>query len=215
MRQTIWVLALLTSATPAAAQWTAVEVGVGVSRACIGSEGGLCGEERGAMWATHASAWIDDRVEVGVRLAILPRDDGHYTIERDSRFDLSTDPVVRALPRIDVSVWDRSRRLLSAEAMYHFARGRPVRLFLGGGIGQRTNRGLSSCAPAGCERLLSFLSSPVGRYASADTNITIIAGISGRLSRRLYVRGGTRLHNFGGEGFSTAEMFVSTSYRFW
>jgi hypothetical protein len=142
-------------------------------------------------------------------------DDWQYTVERDARFDQIADPAVRALLGVDVSVSDRSRRLLSAEAMYHFARGRPLRLFLGGGIGQRSDRGLTGCAPAGCERLLSFLSSPVGRYASADTNVTIIVGVLGRLGRRLYVRGGTRLHNFGGEELSTAEMFVSTSYRFW
>ena len=182
---------------------------MGVSEAKAGSVA-----TRSGRWATHASAWIDDRVEIGVRLALLPMDNWHYTMERDSRFDLSTDPVVRALPRVDVSVRDRSRRLLSAEAMYHFARGRPVWPFLGGAIGQRSDRGLSSCAPTGCERLLSYLASPVGRYASANANITIIAGISGRLNRRLFIRGGTRLHNFGGEGLSTAEASVSTSYRF-
>lgn len=214
MRETILVLAVLT-ATPAAAQWTAVDIGAGVSSACIGSEGGLCGEERGAMWATHASAWIDDRVEIGVRLAVLPNDDWHYTEERDSRFDSVTDPTVRALSRIDISVRDRSRRLLSAEAIYHFARGRPVRGFLGGGIGQLSDRGMQSCAPVGCELLMPILSSPVGRYASANTNVTIIAGMSGRVSRRWHLRGGFRLHNFAGEGLSTSEAFIATSYRLW
>jgi len=214
MRETIGVLALLTFSSPAAAQWTAVEAGVGVSRACVGSEGGLCGTERGAMWDAHASAWIEDRVEISIRLAILPKDDWHYTEERDARLDQVTDPAVRVLSQIDVAVRDRSRRLLSAEAIYHFARGRPVRAFLGGGIGQLSDRGVQSCAPAGCEILLPFLSSPVGRYASANTNVTFIAGVSGRLSSRLSLRGGARLHNFGGEGLSTAETFVSTSYRF-
>jgi hypothetical protein len=207
-------LALLAVSLPAAAQWTAVEVGIGISRACVGSEGGPCGTERGAMLDGHASAWIDDRVEIGIRLALLRKADWSYTHERDSRFDLMTDPAVRALPQIDVTVQDRSRRLLSAEATYHFARGRPVRAFLGGGIGQLSDRGVQSCAPAGCELLMPVLSSPVGRYASSLTNVTIIVGVSGRLSRRLSVRGGTRLHNLGGEGLSTAEAFVSTSYRF-
>jgi hypothetical protein len=214
MRGTLLVLAVLTMARPAAAQWTAVEVGVGVSRACIGSEGGLCGEQRGTMWAAHASAWIDDRVEIGMRLALLPLEDWSYSAERDSRFDLVTDPTVRALAQIDVVIRDRSRRILNAEAIYHFARGRPLRGFLGGGLGRLSNRGLQTCAPAGCELLMPILSSPVGRYARALSNVTIIAGLSGRISRRLYVRGGVRLHNFAGEGLSTSETFIATNYRF-
>jgi hypothetical protein len=214
MRGALVVLALLVVSARAEAQWTAVEAGIGISRACIGSEGGLCGEERGAMWAAHASAWIDDRVEIGVRLAVLPLEDWNYSQERDSRFDLINDPAVRTLSRIDVAVRDRSRRILSADAIYHFARGRPLRGFLGGGLGQLSNRGVQTCVPAGCELLMPIFSSPVGRYASALSNVTIIAGLSGRISSRLYLRGGVRLHNFAGEGLSTSETFIATSYRF-
>jgi hypothetical protein len=75
MREMKLVLMLLSLSSPVAAQWNAVEVGIGISSACIGSEGGLCGDERGTLWATHASAWIDDRVEIGIRLAVLPLED--------------------------------------------------------------------------------------------------------------------------------------------
>ncbi len=214
MRETISVLMLLTMATPAAAQWSAIEVGVGISRACIGSEGGLCGTERGPMWATTASAWINDRVEIGIRLAEFSLDDWNYSQEHDSRFDHATDPIVRSLSRVDISVRERSRRILSGEAIYHFARGRPLRGFLGGGLGQLNNRGVQTCEPAGCELAMRLLSSPVGRYDRVLGNMTIIAGLSGRLNRRLYLRGGVRLHNFAGEGLSTSETFIATSYRF-
>ena len=214
MREIGLVLALLTISTPAAAQWTAVEFGVDIGRGCIGDSSGFCGDEIGTTRAAHASAWIDDRVEIGVRLTALPLEDWNYSQERDSRFDLVNDAAVRSLTRIDVVVRERSRRILNAEAIYHFARGRPVRWFAGGGFGQLSNRGVQTCAPAGCELLMPILSSPVGRYASALANMTAIAGLSGRITSRLSVRGGVRLHNLAGEGLSTAETFIGTSYRF-
>jgi hypothetical protein len=214
MRAMGLALALLAIYTPAAAQWTAVEVGVDIGRGCIGDSGGFCGNEIGTTRAAHASAWIDDRLEIGVRLAVLHLEDWNYFQERDSRFDLVNDPEARTLSGIDIAVRERSRRILSAEAIYHFTRGRPIRAFLGGGLGQLRNRGMKTCAPAGCERLMSILSSPVGRYATSLANMTIIAGLSGRITSRLFVRGGVRLHNLGGEGLSTAETFIGTSYRF-
>ncbi len=214
MREMGLVLALLTMPTPSAAQWTAAEFGVDIGRGCIGDSSGFCGDEIGTTRAARASAWIDDRVEIGVRLAVLPLADWNYSVEHDSRFDQASDPAIRALAGVDVAVRERSRRILNAEAIYHFARGRPVRAFAGGGIGQLSNRGVQTCAPAGCESLLSLLSSPVGRHASALANMTIIAGLTGRITTRLYVRGGVRLHNLAGEGLSTAETFIGTSYRF-
>jgi hypothetical protein len=214
MREMAQVLALLIISTPAAAQWSALEVGVDISRGCIGDSSGFCGDEIGTMRAARATAWIDDRVEIGGRLAVLPLEDWHYSVVHDSRFDQANDPTIRALAGIDVAVRERSRRILNAEATYHFARGRPVRAFVGGGLGQLSNRAVQTCAPAGCELLMSILSSPVGRHARALSNMTIIAGVSGRITSRLHVRGGVRLHNLAGEGLSTAETFVGTSYRF-
>ena len=104
MREMGLVLALLTISTPAAAQWSAVEFGVDIGRACIGDSSGFCGDESGTMRAAHASAWIDDRLEIGVRLAVLPLEDWNYSQERDSRFDLVNDPAARTLSHIDVAV---------------------------------------------------------------------------------------------------------------
>jgi hypothetical protein len=61
---------------------------------------------------------------------------------------------------------------------------------------------------------MPILSSPVGRHTRVLSNMTIITGVSGRITSRLHVRGGVRLHNLAGEGLSTAETFVGTSYRF-
>jgi hypothetical protein len=166
------------------------------------------------MWAVHGSVWLDDRLEIGVRLATLPSPDYNYATVRDDRFNLAPDPAIRQLPRIDITVSDRSRRILSAEALYHFARGRPVRTFLGVGLGERTDSFVQRCAPSGCETLMPILSSPVGHNSGRGGNVTMVAGISGQISKSLLVRGGIRLHNFAGEQQSTSEVFIATGYQF-
>jgi hypothetical protein len=166
------------------------------------------------MWAVHASTWIADRLEIGIRYALLPLPDQRYSVTRDDRFGLSADPAARLLPRVDVTVENRSQRIVSGETIYHFARGRPARLFLGAGLGDKTHRYEQACAPAACESLMPILSSPVGRGSSHAGNLTAIAGVSGRIRRRLQVRAGIRLHNFGAEESSTSEAFIATGYRF-
>jgi hypothetical protein len=205
---------LILVAFPVGAAAQVVEVGGGVSRGCTGDSSGFCGDDSGAMWAVHGSVWLDDRVEIGIRFATLPRPDYSYATPRDDRFDLAPDPAIRQLPRIDVRVSHRSRQILNTEVLYHFARSRPVRGFLGVGLGERTDRFEQRCAPSGCETLMPILSSPVGRGSSRGGNLTMAAGISGRISKRLLVRGGIRLHNFAGEEQSTSEAFVATGYQF-
>ncbi len=205
---------LMLVAFPVSAAAQVLEVGGGVSRGCTGDSSGFCGDDSGAMWAVHGSVWLDDRVEIGVRLATLPGRDYSYATARDDRFNLAPDPAIRQLARIDVMVSDRSRQILSTEVLYHFARSRPVRGFLGVGLGERTDRFELRCAPAGCETLMPILSSPVGRNSRRSGNSTMVAGISGRVSKRWLVRGGIRLHNFAGEGASTSEVFVATGYQF-
>jgi hypothetical protein len=70
---------------------------------------------------------------VSARFATLPLPDWKYSLSRDDRFCLATDPAARQLPFVDVTVTDRSRQIVVAEAIYHFARGRAVRGFLGFG----------------------------------------------------------------------------------
>ena len=212
MRQVLLAVTVLIGSTPAAAQ--VFEVGAGIGRGCIGDSSGFCGNETGPMLATHASAWMADRFEIGLRLARLPRKSFGYTVPRDSRFDRVDDPAIRQMSRIAVGVRDRSRRIFAGEAIYHFARGRPVRALLGLGLGEVINHFDHSCAPAGCERLMPIVASPVGKGSIVTGNLTIIAGVSGRIRERLQVRGGVRLHNFAGEGASTTEVFIATGYRF-
>jgi hypothetical protein len=191
-----------------------VELGGGLSRGCPGDSSGFCGDDRGAMWAVHTTVWFDDRLEAGIRFGVLPLPDYTHAVAHDSRFDVVDDPAIRELPRVDVAVRDRSRRIFSGEAIYHFARGRIVRPMLGIGLGDMSNRFDQACAPAGCERLMPTLSSPVGKQATHIHNVTIVAGLSTRIHDKLQLRGGVRLHNFAGEETSTSELFIASGIRF-
>jgi hypothetical protein len=195
------------------AQAQVLEIGAGIGRGCVGDSSGFCGDEAGPMWSASVGLMLDDRVELGVRLSGLPLPDITYVVHRDDRFNVASDPAVRGLPQIVVSDESRSRRVLAGEAIYHFNRGRPVRLMLGVGIGTRTDQGVLACRPAGCDQLMPVLSNPVGHFAGRTGNLTIVAGLSGRIHDRVQVRGGVRLHNFAGEETSTTEVFVTTAYR--
>jgi len=197
---------------PAAAQ--VVEIGAGIGRGCIGDSSGFCGDETGPMWAIHSSVWLDDTFEMGARFAVLPLPDVNYSVAHDDRFSAADDPAIRQLARIDVTGRERSRRIISGEATYHFPSEHPVGFLLGLGVGVKSNRTFQSCVPTGCERLMPILSSPVGHLASRTPNLTIIIGASGRIKRRIEMRGGIRLHNFAGEESSTTEIFFTTGYRF-
>jgi hypothetical protein len=60
---------------------------------------------------------------------------------------------------------------------------------------------------------MPVLGSGVGRTTSRAGNVTIVAGLSGRVHDRVQLRGGVRLHNFAGEEISTTEVFIATAYR--
>lgn len=143
-----------------------LEVGAGIGRGCTGDSSGFCSGQTGPMWAVHGGYWITDYVQVAVRFAALPLDDFMYSTHRDDRFNLADDAAARSLTRIDITTRNRSRWLSGGEILYYFAGARRFGFVLGAGIGELTNRSVSSCVPAGC-------AGPVG------------AGIPGRPHRGL------------------------------
>jgi hypothetical protein len=204
----------LVLALPIAAAAQAVELGGGVSHGCTGDSSGFCGSDTGPMPAVHGGLWVSPRVQIVVRLANLPLDDRSYSTARDARFDLVDDPAARTLPRIDITTASRSRRLFSAEVLYHFVSDGGFGAVLGAGLGDLSDRGTLSCLPAGCERVLPALGSAAGEWTTHINNLTLIAGLSGRAARRVQVSGGVRLHNFAGESLSTSELFLSAGVLF-
>jgi hypothetical protein len=157
---------------------------------------------------------VSPKVQIVLRVANLPLDDSSHWTPRDERFNLADDPAARTLPRIDTTATSRSRRLVTAEVLYYFVRDGGFGAVLGAGLGDLSDRGTLSCLPAGCERVLRVLGSPVGDWASHVNNLTLMAGLSGRAARRLQVSGGVRLHNFAGESLSTSELFLAAGVLF-
>lgn len=213
----ILLAALSLSAFPPLAHAQVFELGGGVGRGCIGDVGRICGDGHGWMGSVYGGLWVSPRFQIVVRVAALPREDYSYSTPRDDRFSLVDDPSLRNLPRINITSRERRRVLSGAEALYRFGRSTRIGATLGVGLGTVTDRMALSCEPAGCERILSAMGSPIGRMEGHVGNLTLIAGLSGRAWRRLQLSGGARLHNFvggEGEGLSTAEAFTSVGVRF-
>jgi hypothetical protein len=202
------VLCAATLLTPAASSAQQFEIGAGVSAACRGSEGGICGEDRSVPLAGHVSALFDDRFELGLRVMSGGLEDQSFTAVRseDARFGPDSPD------RLTVFFEDRSIRYVTGQALYHFRRGRRIRPILGLGLGSlmlpRTNR----CEPAGCESTMLRLLAPPERTRRPD--VAIIVGASVRASERVVIRGGWQTHNLGAEELSSVEWFIAAGWRF-
>jgi hypothetical protein len=209
--------ALTLSARPPLAHAQVFELGGGLSRGCTGDVGRICGDDHGLMGSVYGGLWVSPRVQIVVRVAALPLEDYSYSTTRDDRFSLVDDPSLRNLPRVNITSRHRRRVLSGAEALYHFGRSGRVGATVGVGLGTVSDRLVLTCEPAGCERILSAMGSPIGHMEGHVGNLTLVAGLSGRAWRRLQISGGVRLHNFvggEGEGLSTAEAFISAGVRF-
>ena len=212
-RKHVWIaLVLCGICRTAAAQ--EFEVGAGIGRGCTGDSSGFCSDETGPMWAVHGGFWITDYVQLAVRFAVLPLDGFTHSTPRDARFDLADDEAARGLARIEITSRNSSRWLSGGEILYHFAGAKRFGFVLGAGLGELSNRMTLSCAPAGCERVLSALGSRRGRVTGETGNVTGVAGLSGPVTPRLRISGGVRMHNFAGENNSTTEAFLTAGVRF-
>jgi hypothetical protein len=185
-----------------------LEVGVGVSTLCRGSDGSICSEDRAVPLSAHVSGLFDDRFELGFRVSRGAFDNQSFTISRgeDARFGPDSPD------RVTVFTEDRSIRYLTGQALYHFRRGRRVRPVLGLGLGSlmlpRSNR----CEPAGCEPTMQRLLAPPERTTRPD--VAIVIGASVHASKRVVFRGGWQAHNLGGEELSSVEWFLAAGWRF-
>ena len=212
MRWMAMAALILTLPVTAAAQ--RFELGGSISQGCTGDSSGFCSGDIGPMPALHGALSVSPRVQIVLRVANLPLDDHSYSTHRDERFNRADDPAARMLPRIDITTSSRSRRLVTAEVLYHFVRDGGFGAMLGAGFGDLSNRGTLTCLPAGCEQVLTALGSAAGKWASHVNNLTMIAGLSGRVGHRVQMTGGVRLHNFAGESLSTSEVFLAAGVLF-
>jgi hypothetical protein len=200
MREMAFALLFMIISVPTNAQ--VVGAGVGISRGCVGDSSGVCG----AMWSAHASVWLDDKIELGFRFATLSLPDDRGS---EVRYQSVPGDGVQEVSHIDWQTTGMSRRITTGDVTYHFRRGYRIRVFVGGGLGIRSEHFVQTCTPAGCE--LSF---PVGHRESRSGNGTIIGGASARITGALTLRGGVRLHNLLAEGLSTTEGFLESDWQF-
>jgi len=191
-----------------------LELGGSISNGCTGDSSGFCSDDMGPMPALHGALWVSPRVQVVLRVANLPLDDQSYSTYRNDRLNFADDPVARTPSRIDITTTSRSRRLVSGEVLFHFVRDGGFGAMLGAGLGDLSDHGTLACLPAGCERVLAATGSAAGDWTTHVNNLTMIAGLSGRVSRRVQMTGGVRLHNFAGESLSTSEVFLATGVLF-
>ena len=183
-----------------------IEVGGSVAVACVGSEGSLCAPDRHVLVGAHTSWWVDEGIELGVRLA--------RTTLPSYRYSLSPEVHIPLTQPVDVAVSDRSREFVSLFFVYHFLRGSLVRPMLGLGAGWYRDAARFTCQPIGCDSLAPGLIASSGDDRNWQIDVTFLVGLSSIISERWVVRGGWQPHRFGGQETSTYEWFAGAGYRF-
>lgn len=175
-----------------------LEVGGGIARGCLGSEGSACGAGSRPMLAAHATWWLTDRTDIGLRVA--------HVGPPDYRFETVYPVVIRG------TVTDRSRDFASVLVVHHFTRATTVRPMLGIGSGWIAHSQRVACEPPGCRQVPG--APREGEHREWMVDAIILAGLSGTVEDRWVWRGGWLSHRFANEENSTSEFFVALGYRF-
>jgi hypothetical protein len=183
--------------------WTAgaaqtLEVGAGVARGCLGSDGSACGSGTPPMVAAHATWWLTDRTDIGLRVA---------HVEPPAYRFQTVYPVV-----VHGTVTDRSQRFLSVLVVHHFTRATTVRPMLGVGSGWIVHSEHVACEPPGCTQVPG--APREGDHRDGMVDAIVLAGLSGTVRDRWVWRGGWLSHRFANDENSTSEFFVALGYRF-
>ena len=190
------LLAVGLTLVPALSDAQVVEVGATMAAGCPGGDGSWCSSGPHPMPAAHASMWINDRVEVGVRAANLPLPNvgGTLSDTGSGTFEFS----------------ERSRQFFSLVLIYHFRAGKTVRPMVGLGTGVYLRSEDLRCEPSDCGPI-GFPAE--GRHRTRMRDSIGTAGLSVHVTRRWVVRGGILFHRFDDEN-RTMETFAGVGYRF-
>jgi hypothetical protein len=196
VRAIIFATWLSLASTVGAAQ--TVEVGGSIARGCLGIEGSACGAGSRPMLAAHATWWLTDRTDVGLRVAQVG--------PPDYRFETAFPVAIRG------TVTDRSRQFVSALVVHHFTRATTVRPMLGLGSGWIAHSQRVTCEPPGCDQVPG--APREGEHRDLMVDAIVLAGLSSTIKDRWVWRGGWLSHRFANEENSTSEFFVALGYRF-
>lgn len=209
MKHRLVVIAIaLTSLFPTQAAAQSIEAGGILGRACVGSDGSLCGSDGGAAFGAYLAVWFGPHFAVQGEVNRLGRQDKVFI----------HGPGVAGPPyEVRVGRTDRSRILTAFQAQYHFgAAEHPVRFFVEGGLAPFVDKLTVSCSPAGCENLPRHQigGEALGSRTIWHTAVVFGGGLAARLPAHLMLRGAVQWYNLGGDSLATSLASVSLGYRF-
>jgi hypothetical protein len=213
MRVHLFVLTLLVlpaAVTRAGAQTAdarRVELGATAATACL-TTSSYCGGGREGMYGLYASYWLTPRVEIGGRVARLPRPD----VSGTTYYYLG--PANEEVTITQTSR-DRSRTYMLGHIYRHFGPDPRVRLYAGLALGLQDDRSSVSCDATDCQAGLDKVGLTVetGRLSNRRGNVAVGLGLSGHAASFGW-RAGVNLHNFPGENIGATEYFASGALRF-
>jgi hypothetical protein len=176
---------MLSMLDPQRARAQTFEVGAGIAVSCHTIEQSLCSDEWGRTDAVHVAWWASPSIVVEARVARLDGPDTRVVAipERIT----GRDTFYRSY-----TLRDERRTVLQASVLYHFLPGRPVRPFVGGGVGALWWRGEAFCdrGQIDCQRVLPPEAPGPLRAREFVTSIAFGAAVDAGYG--LIVRGGVR-----------------------
>jgi hypothetical protein len=197
VRLTVLLVPLLLALGAATLAAQSFEVGGSVAVSCIGSDGSMCSEGNLLTVGPSASAWFDDRIEVGARVIWFELNDLSHTLRGETT--------------IDTGIAARERRIAEGEVIWHFRRDKRIRPLFGVGVGRYWRSQVTTCSPPGCEALVPGFQT--GRTSDSRSDVSLVTGLSVLLQPRLRLRGGWRYHNPFKDELAVSEYFLALGYR--
>jgi hypothetical protein len=182
---TVLALFILLMLDPGPARAQAIEVGAGVALSCKAVDQSPCAYEWGRVDALHVAWWTSPSLVMEARVARL---DGPAT-----RIVAVTEPIssTRYFSR-SYTFRDERRTVLQGSLLYHFRPGRPLRPFVGGGMGSLWWRGEAFCdrGQIDCQRVLP--EGAPGVLRTREWVASFAGGLAVEPWRGAIVRGGVR-----------------------
>lgn len=170
---------------PAPARAQTIEVGAGVALSCKSVDTSPCTYKWGRVDAVHVAWWRSSSLVVEARAA---------------RLEGPSSRIVAVTERVSPTGYfsrsytlrDERRIALQASMLYHFRPGRPIRPFVGGGVGSLWWRGESFCDwnQVDCQRVLP--GGAPGVLRAREFVVSFAGGMAVEAWRGVVVRGGVR-----------------------
>jgi hypothetical protein len=182
---TVLAVVVLLMLHPGRASAQAVEVGAGIALSCQSVDISPCTYKWGRVDAVHVAWWRSPSLVVEARVA---------------RLDGPSTRIVAVTERISptqlfsrsYTLRDERRTVLQASMLYHFRPGRPMRPFIGGGLGSLWWRGEAFCDARQFECQTVLPSDAPGPLRARECIASFAGGLAVEAWRGTIVRTGVR-----------------------